>query len=60
MNETWRIVVVQETGERCAYNERRFHSFEAASDYIESQDLENQHPECQFFVEPNILHPWAV
>ena len=60
MSETWRIVMEQETGERCQVGRGTFKSFEAACDWIYQEDMEQQHPECRFFVEPNILHPWAV
>lgn len=59
MSNRWRIIMVQETGERTQYGDT-FRTFDLASDYISSEELESQHPECQFFIEPDILYPWAT
>ena len=60
MSDRWRIVMVQETGERVQYGSGTFPTSEAACSWIERERLDDHHPECQFFVEPDILAPWAA
>ena len=56
----WRIVMVQETGERVAYGNRTFPNSEAACSYIDRAGLDDLHPECRFYVEPDILSAGAL
>ena len=60
MERNWRIIMVQETGERAQYGRGTFGSSEAACDWIERERLDDKHPECRFYVEPDILAPWAM
>lgn len=57
---TWRIVMVQETGERVAYGDRSFQSADAACAYIDRVGLDSLHPECRFYVETDILDARAL
>lgn len=59
-NERWRVVMLQETGERVQYGERTFSTSEAACIFIEREQLDDLHPECRFYVEPDILQPCAL
>lgn len=51
----WRIVMVQETGERVQYGDATYATSEDASVAIDRLDLDRLSPECHIYVEPDIL-----